>query len=202
MLSGTSARGSCDPRTHSSGRASAPNGVLDRRPLQVRAWHHHRAGGPPSGASARPRSWLAGTPLRQRGTLQPLRSTQELSGLIPLSQDVMTFLASTVFVIPVFRRLKVSPILGYLLSGLILQKFGWVSMPRFVGAGPLAPLPAHPTALGLGAQRQGQQGLQRHTRAAGMLLTLAARRCGSLTASLAPCHALCSTIRPPIALAG
>jgi hypothetical protein len=137
MLCSTTTRGSADPRPHGCGGIST-HGGLGRRPFQARAWHTLRAAGPSPGRCgapaearcSRPRSWLAGAPLRRHGRLQRLNASQELtavSGLIPLSQDVMTFLASTVFVIPVFRRLKISPILGYLLSGLVLQKFGWVA---------------------------------------------------------------------------
>jgi Kef-type K+ transport system membrane component KefB len=36
----------------------------------------------------------------------------------------LTFLASTVAVVPVCKSLKVSPVLGFLATGLVLQQLG------------------------------------------------------------------------------
>ena len=44
--------------------------------------------------------------------------------LATLGQDVLCFLASTVVVIPVFKRLKISPVLGFLACGLLLKQLG------------------------------------------------------------------------------
>lgn len=44
--------------------------------------------------------------------------------LVPLGLDFLTFLASTVLVIPVFKYLKISPVLGFLFSGVVLQQLG------------------------------------------------------------------------------
>jgi len=38
--------------------------------------------------------------------------------------DFLTFLASTVAVVPVCKYLKVSPVIGFLATGLILQQLG------------------------------------------------------------------------------
>lgn len=42
--------------------------------------------------------------------------------LVPLGFDFLTFLGATVLVIPLFKRLKISPVLGFLFSGLVLQQ--------------------------------------------------------------------------------
>lgn len=44
--------------------------------------------------------------------------------LLPLGLDFLTFLGATVLVIPVFKSLKISPVLGFLFSGLVLQQLG------------------------------------------------------------------------------
>ncbi|KAG2498210.1 hypothetical protein HYH03_003961 [Edaphochlamys debaryana] len=44
--------------------------------------------------------------------------------LVPLGLDFLTFLASTVLVIPLFKSLKLSPILGFLFSGVVLKQLG------------------------------------------------------------------------------
>ena len=44
--------------------------------------------------------------------------------LLPLGLDFLTFLAATVLVIPVFKSVKASPILGFLFSGLVLGQLG------------------------------------------------------------------------------
>ena len=45
--------------------------------------------------------------------------------LLPLGLDFLTFLAATVLVIPTFKSVKASPILGFLFSGLILGQLGY-----------------------------------------------------------------------------
>ena len=49
--------------------------------------------------------------------------------LLPLGLDFLTFLAATVLVIPVFKSVKASPVLGFLFSGLVLGQLGCVSPP-------------------------------------------------------------------------
>ena len=44
--------------------------------------------------------------------------------LLPLGLDFLTFLAATVIVIPVFKSVKASPVLGFLFSGLVLGQLG------------------------------------------------------------------------------
>lgn len=46
--------------------------------------------------------------------------------LVPLGLDFLTFLSATVLVIPLFKSLKLSPILGFLFSGVVLKQLGWV----------------------------------------------------------------------------
>ena len=41
-----------------------------------------------------------------------------------LGLDFLTFLAATVLVIPVFKSVKASPVLGFLFSGLVLGQLG------------------------------------------------------------------------------
>lgn len=43
-----------------------------------------------------------------------------------LGLDTLTFLAATVFVIPTFKAMKASPILGFLLSGVVLNQLGLI----------------------------------------------------------------------------
>ena len=44
--------------------------------------------------------------------------------LVPLGLDFLTFLAATVLVIPLFKSVKASPVLGFLFSGLLLGQLG------------------------------------------------------------------------------
>lgn len=44
--------------------------------------------------------------------------------LLPLGLDFLTFLAATVLVIPVFKSVNASPVLGFLFSGLVLGQLG------------------------------------------------------------------------------
>eukprot|EP00873_Tetraselmis_striata_P014019 jgi/Tetstr1/434283/TSEL_023390.t1 len=44
--------------------------------------------------------------------------------LIPLGYDFLTFLAATVLVVPLFKRANVSPVLGYLFVGVVLNQLG------------------------------------------------------------------------------
>ncbi|KAL8137307.1 hypothetical protein V2J09_003308 [Rumex salicifolius] len=43
-----------------------------------------------------------------------------------LGLDTLTFLASTVLIVPVFRNLKASPILGFFFAGVVLNQFGLI----------------------------------------------------------------------------
>lgn len=45
--------------------------------------------------------------------------------LVPLGLDFLTFLAATVLVIPLFKSVKASPVLGFLFSGLLLGQLGY-----------------------------------------------------------------------------
>lgn len=59
---------------------------------------------------------------RHHGVLTKAGATQD--ALVPLGLDFLTFLAATVLVIPVFKSVKASPILGFLFSGLLLGQLG------------------------------------------------------------------------------
>ncbi|GLI67394.1 hypothetical protein VaNZ11_011578 [Volvox africanus] len=48
----------------------------------------------------------------------------ESSMLLPLGLDFLTFLSATVLVIPLFKSLKLSPVLGFLFSGVVLKQLG------------------------------------------------------------------------------
>jgi Kef-type K+ transport system membrane component KefB len=47
-----------------------------------------------------------------------------MTGIIPLGYDFLTFLATTVAVVPVCKYLKVSPVLGFLCAGVALEQAG------------------------------------------------------------------------------
>ena len=66
---------------------------------------------------------LTGHRKRRRG-LSRLQSSIQEEVLLPLGLDFLTFLAATVIVIPVFKSVKASPVLGFLFSGLILGQLG------------------------------------------------------------------------------
>jgi Kef-type K+ transport system membrane component KefB len=46
------------------------------------------------------------------------------STLLPLGFDLLTFLLSTVVVVPAAKRLNISPVLAFLASGVVLHQFG------------------------------------------------------------------------------
>ena len=48
----------------------------------------------------------------------------EADSLVPLGLDFLTFLSATVLVIPLFKSVKASPILGFLFSGVVLGQLG------------------------------------------------------------------------------
>ncbi|KAI8467065.1 MAG: Sodium/hydrogen exchanger family-domain-containing protein [Monoraphidium minutum] len=113
------------------------NPLLSRR--TVAAARPRRGGGAAAlrrgtaGALAAAPALPARSPFRQlrqeqqqrhgRGSTLPARAAAA-SGLIPLGFDFLTFLASTVAVVPVCKSLKVSPVLGFLATGLVLSQFG------------------------------------------------------------------------------
>jgi Kef-type K+ transport system membrane component KefB len=47
-----------------------------------------------------------------------------MTGIIPLGYDFLTFLTTTVAVVPVCKYLKVSPVLGFLFAGVALEQAG------------------------------------------------------------------------------
>jgi hypothetical protein len=66
----------------------------------------------------RPRRWETS----RRNTLLVTRAG--VDPLVPLGYDFLTFLAATVLVVPLFKRAKVSPVLGYLFVGVVLNQLG------------------------------------------------------------------------------
>ena len=68
----------------------------------------------------------------RRSHLQPSKRSRRNSvktfatsdPLVPLGLDFLTFLAATVLVIPLFKSVKASPVLGFLFTGLILGQLG------------------------------------------------------------------------------
>ncbi|CAN0920991.1 K(+) efflux antiporter 3, chloroplastic [Linum grandiflorum] len=65
-----------------------------------------------------------------RGERIRLFSTSEIAGAVEvindLGLDTLTFLAVTVVVVPVFRIIKASPILGFFFAGIVLNQFGFI----------------------------------------------------------------------------
>lgn len=76
------------------------------------------------------RVWV-GSRVAPAHKLRPSRGEQLVakSGSAMMSAvgfDLLTFLGSTVIVVPLFKQLKISPVLGFLFSGVVLQQLGWV----------------------------------------------------------------------------
>lgn len=46
------------------------------------------------------------------------------TGIIPLGYDFLTFLTTTVMVVPTCKYLKISPVLGFLAAGVALEQAG------------------------------------------------------------------------------
>lgn len=65
------------------------------------------------------------------------RATVRLSpgGIVPLGYDFLTFLATTVLVVPTCKSLRISPVLGFLGAGVLLEQLG-------CGSGAALPPPA------------------------------------------------------------
>lgn len=68
-------------------------------------------------------NWLSQRSAGRRPSFQINASTDPL---VPLGLDFLTFLAATVLVIPLFKSVKASPVLGFLFSGLLLGQLGYV----------------------------------------------------------------------------
>ena len=77
----------------------------------------------PSSLGAQRRLLLGGSNTRSRRALTQTKSAPS-DVLLPLGLDFLTFLAATVLVVPVFKSAKVSPVLGFLFSGLVLGQLG------------------------------------------------------------------------------
>lgn len=60
----------------------------------------------------------------------------QIDQIVLLGQEFLTFLAATVVVVPVCNRLKVSPILGFLLSGFLLDQTGCVPYASYASYAP------------------------------------------------------------------
>ena len=69
---------------------------------------------------------LTGWSSAKRARSQSLvRAQVATDPLVPLGLDFLTFLAATVLVIPLFKSVKASPVLGFLFSGLLLGQLGY-----------------------------------------------------------------------------
>lgn len=71
--------------------------------------------------------WLPQRGVDRRPSFQINATTDPL---VPLGLDFLTFLAATVLVIPLFKSVKASPVLGFLFSGLLLGQLGYVPVLR------------------------------------------------------------------------
>jgi len=69
--------------------------------------------------------WLSQRSVGRRSSFQTNATTDPL---VPLGLDFLTFLAATVLVIPLFKSVKASPVLGFLFSGLLLGQLGYVAV--------------------------------------------------------------------------
>jgi len=88
-------------RAHSSRLAQMGHAGYVQHIQQERQYGSSRTGWLPNAR--------AGGLQRQRGALLVTRAADPL---IPLGFDFLTFLTATVLVIPVFKQLKISPVLG------------------------------------------------------------------------------------------
>lgn len=72
---------------------------------------------------------------RQRSVAaRAIAGTLSATGIIPLGYDFLTFLATTVMVVPACKYLKLSPMLGFLFAGVALEQAGCVGrLVRLVG---------------------------------------------------------------------
>jgi hypothetical protein len=52
------------------------------------------------------------------------RSGGDESSLFSLGLDFLTFLSATVLVVPLFKSLRLSPVLGFLFAGVVLKQLG------------------------------------------------------------------------------
>jgi len=53
-----------------------------------------------------------------------IAGTLTATGIIPLGYDFLTFLTATVMVVPACKWLKISPVLGFLAAGVMLEQAG------------------------------------------------------------------------------
>ena len=53
-----------------------------------------------------------------------IAGTLTATGIIPLGYDFLTFLTTTVVVVPACKWLKISPVLGFLAAGVLLEQAG------------------------------------------------------------------------------
>ena len=104
--------------SHKSISCSAQGPFPGQRPYAGLADSQHL-----DGCSAYCQQLFTGQRRRRRGHRRVQSSIQE-EVLLPLGLDFLTFLAATVIVIPVFKSVKASPVLGFLFSGLILGQLG------------------------------------------------------------------------------
>jgi hypothetical protein len=99
------------------------SGVVQPLPRAPSSGSHRLSLGAPLSLSHRTQTGLG---FNRRQRQQPARHVAARSSgeLTLLAQDVLYFLGASVVVLPVFRALKVSPVLGFLLSGFVLNQLG------------------------------------------------------------------------------
>ena len=118
----------CISRASQSGPASVR---LRRGPLLCNPWRQQQlADGCSSSCSTHLRTRLSREAERERaapaggGRLRRNVASRAAGELALLGTDVLYFLGATVCVIPLFKYFKLSPVLGFLASGVILHQLG------------------------------------------------------------------------------
>lgn len=103
--------------------AHRAHGVVQRGVPRAPSPSHRLSLGGSLGLSLRTQTGISPS---RRVRQQPDRHVARSSGveLTTLAQDVLYFLGASVLVLPVFKALKVSPVLGFLLSGFVLNQLG------------------------------------------------------------------------------
>eukprot|EP00271_Cylindrocystis_brebissonii_P002313 TRINITY_DN12842_c0_g6_i1.p1 TRINITY_DN12842_c0_g6~~TRINITY_DN12842_c0_g6_i1.p1 ORF type:complete len:1052 (+),score=209.97 TRINITY_DN12842_c0_g6_i1:519-3674(+) len=101
--------------------ASHSSLLLERRVLR---WRKSSRGGREGDGEVGERRRGGGGPVRALGPGPELGGAVEV--IENLGLDALTFLVATVLVIPTFKSIKASPVLGFLLSGVFLSQFGLI----------------------------------------------------------------------------
>lgn len=131
---GCTVQGSTSPSSASRGtacqlshRTGARQRSISRPAWETRSWNSYLT--PTQKSQSRTAGAHRWRPLQRRHNTSRrapsrVQSSLQEEVLLPLGLDFLTFLAATVIVIPVFKSVKASPVLGFLFSGLILGQLG------------------------------------------------------------------------------